>query len=170
VKSRSPGAALLLSARLAISLIAVFGPWPSTADDPSAEPTRLIYDRNWIPYSKTARAITGNIWLTPTTITFDGRFVFDIRYLSEAPIAASQRKLGWGDIRAFRLYEIVRPETRELLNGNSLCGAAAPARYLAIGLEGERRLLLVAFTTEKPPDPAQENGLCGWYSYLADEF
>jgi hypothetical protein len=79
-------------------------------------------------------------------------------------------------VGTFQIHELLAPEAREILNGNGLCGSVhhtsswRAARYLAIGLVGEDRLLLLAFATEERPDPTQENGLCGSYSYRASEF
>lgn len=161
---------------LAGVLVAVCTAWPSSAGGPPDERASLIFNRDWIAYSTTARGITGAAWLTPTSITFDDRVTFKLRYLSEVAPAKPDRS--WGKIREFSLFEIVDPRPQEILNGNHLCGNpgyySGPirlARYLAVGLERRYdgdKLLIIVFRTETPPDIMQEEGLCSELGYFAD--
>jgi hypothetical protein len=134
-----------------------------------------MFDRDWIAGSTTAMGITGDARLTPTSITFDRRVTYKLRYVSEIATAKPEANDG---IRQFSLFEFVDPKPQALSHGAQLCRSwkddhdDALPRYLAAGLshEPEKRsdfLLIVVFRSERPPeDAAQENGLCGELLYF----
>jgi hypothetical protein len=128
-----------------------------------------MFDRDWIAGSTTAMDITGDARLTPTSITFDRRITYKLRYLSEI---AATRPEALDGIRQFSLFKFVDPKPQALLHGAHLCSPwkgpdETLSRYLAAGLsrESERRsdfLLIVVFKSERPPeDAAQQEGFCG---------
>jgi len=157
------------------ALAAALSVWPSLAGGPPEEPVSPIFNRDWNAYTTTAMGITGDVWLTPTSITFDDRVTFKLRFLSE--FTSIEPNDWWGKIQEVLLFEFVDPPAQAILNGNHLCGTprytpSVPLpRYIAVGLkhlEDRDELLVLVFETETPPNVTREKGLCGTFGYFAD--
>lgn len=160
----------ILRGVVALAMLAVA--WPCRAAEVD-EPLHPIFHRTWIAMSTTAMGITGDVALTPTTITFDDRVTFHWRYLSQVMLAKPHPE--WGKMRDFSLYEILDPRPEEIRKGGSLCGSALPgehmtaARYIAVGIEQDRdddRMLLLVFESPGPPD-IEKDEMCGGLGYFA---
>jgi hypothetical protein len=159
-------------------LLIVLAVWPVTAAESPDRRSKPIYDRRWIASSTTSMGITGDVRLTATSITFDQRVTFQLRYLSE--VAAADPDDGASDIRQFSLFEIVDPRPRAIHNGNHLCGHPRYAksvplpRYLAVGVGATRwseddYLLILAFKTDTPPEIKHSTeGYCGGFGYYGE--
>jgi|GEM_PF-6564750 len=163
------------------SLLAAFaGAWvmvlaPSYAGGLPDDRANLIFEKDWIAASTTAMGVTGDVWLTPTSVTFDDRVSFRLRYLSDVTVAKPLS--GWGEMREFSLFEILDPQPQEILNGSHLCGwprfnpSVPLPRYLAVAFKrrGDRdELLILVFATSTPPNITEGQGLCGEFGYSAE--
>jgi hypothetical protein len=140
---------------------------------PPGERAKAMFEREWIAYSRTAMGITGDVYLTPTTIDFARRASFQIRYLGETK--AQQPEPYW-HTSDFSLFEILDPRPLPILRHNQLCGQwkdpnSRLPRYIAVGLTQPRPdeddLLVLVFDTARPPDDvANSDGLCGEFGYF----
>lgn len=104
--------------------------------------------------------VTGDVVLTPTTITFDDRVTFHMRHLSQVTLAKPRFE---GPIE-FSLYEILDPRPEEILKGSELF-----ARYIAIGFEQSRNhdyMTLLAFEEPELPDVERDQYNSG-FRYFA---
>jgi hypothetical protein len=146
----------------------------SAAQVPDAR-AAIMFEREWIATSGTAMRATGDVWLTPTRITFDHRVTFELRHIAEVK-QPPHPEWGWGKVQEFSLFEIVNPQPQAILNGNHLCGHPAYTnvvslpRYLAIGFERRRvlELLILVYRTETPPDLDNPGtGHCGGLGYFS---
>jgi hypothetical protein len=140
---------------------------------PPAERAKAMFEREWIAYSTTAMGVTGDVYLTPTTIDFARRASFQIRYLGEA---TTRKPESYWHTSDFSLFEILDPRPLPILRHSQLCGgwrdpSGELPRYIAMGLTHPRpdedNLLLRVFRTERPPeDVGTFDGLCGEYGYF----
>jgi hypothetical protein len=142
----------------------------------AAPPEKPIFDRNWIAASSTAMAITGDMRMTPDSITFNRRVTFKLRFVAE--VVSKDPERYWSDIPSFSLYEIVQPkQPTAILRGNTLCGnlkfsnKIQPATYIAVGYDAEaRQLELVTFSSKTPPEVSLRSaGACGNLGYFIDK-
>jgi hypothetical protein len=76
--------------------------------------------------SNTAMSITGDVVLSPTQITFQNGISLRIRRIGSGVVDDMMGQSVPADI-----FAVARPGNPTLLNGNKLCGPAAP-KYLAI--------------------------------------
>lgn len=159
--------------RAIAGVLVLLSVWPSRAEEVVDEPLHPIFDRTWIAASTTAMGITGDVVLTPTTITFDGRVTFHWRYLSQVMLAKPHPE--WGTMPDFSLYEILDPRPEYIRKGSGLCGSTyfgddpSAARYIAVGIEQDRdddRMLLLVFESPGPPD-IEKDEMCGGLGYFA---
>lgn len=161
-------ACLLLLAFLAASLAGL-------AAGHAAGPEKPIFDRDWLALSSTAMGVTGDARLTPTSITFNKRVTFKLRYLSE--VTSPDPEKYWNDVSTFSLYEIVDAKPQAIHNGNHFCGhpdfskTIDTARYIAVGYHTESdELELVVFSNATPPAVSlRTKGICGNFSYFVKE-
>jgi len=119
--------------------------------------------------------ITGDARLTPTSITFDHRVTFKLRYLSDVTAPESEP----GDVvRQFSLFEIVDPKPQAIVGGNHLCGhphlteVVPLARYLAVGLKRDSSfdwLIVIPFSSQQAPaDAVDGRESCNALGYVRD--
>jgi hypothetical protein len=134
-----------------------------------------MFDRDWNAGTRTAMGVTGDARLTPTSITFDHRVTFKLRYLSEVTAPKSTLR---DEVRQFSLFEIVDPQPKTIVGGNHLCGhpdlteTVPLARYLAVGLKRDSSfdwLIVIPFSTPHPPaDAVDGRGSCNPLGYIRD--
>jgi hypothetical protein len=162
--------------RLALTAWMMIAAWPGVAGELPKDRAKLIFDREWTAYSRTAIIITGDIQLTRSAITFANQVMFELRYLYDVVPPA----VVWDfrEVSQFSLFEILNPEPRALLDVDHLCGNPAYSdfvplpRYLALGVihqSDEDRLIMMAFATDKPPPDItrwKRGEYCGGYSYF----
>jgi hypothetical protein len=140
---------------------------------PPEDRAKAIFERDWIARTTTAMGVTGDLYLTPTTIDFARRASFRIRYIGET---STPNPYPYWHTRDFALFEILDPRPLPILRRNELCGSwkspdSELPRYIAVGLqrqpgETDELLLLVFNTARAPADVADRNGLCGEYGYF----
>jgi hypothetical protein len=144
------------------------GIWSSALQ--ATTPLHPIFERDWIAGSTTAMGITGDLRMTPDSITFDRRITYKLRFIEEK--VSKQPETYWKDIPSFSLYEVIDPRPQTILRGNSLCGSLdkpASARYLAIGQDTvSERLTVIAYETKTPPADISLHikGTCGSFGYF----
>lgn len=151
------GTAMLLSAGACGAAESTEGPPPQ------------LFEQKWIALTTTAMGVTGDVVMTPTTITFNGRVTFHLRYLSQVPALNAT----WKEIDRYWLYEVLDPRPAELRPKSGLCGSTlpgqhiTPARYLAVAVV-DGGMSLVAFKDDSPPKVADRFKSCGGYGYMKD--
>lgn len=160
--------------RAAATLSLLLSAWQCGAAELVDKPLHPLFNRTWIATSTTAMGITGDAFLTPATITFDGRVRFHLRHLSQV-IPAKPHPWWGGGIYEFSLYEILDPRPEEIRQGNGLCGSTlygghlTAARYVAVGAmqrPDNDEMMLLVFDTPGPPD-IEKDGACGGFGYFA---
>ncbi len=157
---------------IAASLILLSG-LPCGAAEPVDEPLHPLFERTWIAASGGAQAVTGDVVMTPDTITFDGRVTFQWRYVTKVTLKEPRPALG--DMLDFSLYEILDPRSEEIRNGNQLMGSTrlsyrvALPRYIAVGADHRAdhdELALVVYGTSETPDIESSHGFeLGYLAY-----
>jgi hypothetical protein len=102
----------------------------------------------WTATSTTAMAITGDIVVSENAITFGNGDRLEIEPAG-----------GDGTI-----YRLKTPSDPELLNGNRLCGAADPVRYVVLTMPSEDSLSMAVFNTAEAPG-GENDDTCAIYNY-----
>jgi len=100
---------------------------PMTASQLTADPTKndiLSQPRQWQAFSTTAQAITGNITLTDSQLTFANQARLELMLI--------ERNVDTGQT----LYRVTSNTNPELLNGNRICGAK-PIDYVLVQVRGD---------------------------------
>jgi hypothetical protein len=127
----------------------------------------------WTAASTTAMSITGDITITPTSISFAHK-TFKIRLVREidkAHLDDAGRIADAGDSPpSARLYRIQIPRTTILLNENTMCGPNDAKWMLAV--YEKKAISLAFFSGETEPNldyqsVAVSHDLCGTYGYFA---
>jgi hypothetical protein len=158
--------------RLPLLCLLALGIW-SYALQAATPPEKPIFDRDWIAGSSTAMGVTGDMRMTPDSITFDGRVTYRLRFIEEKK--SQQPESYWRNIPSFSLYEVMESRPQTILRNNSICGgmnaASGSPRYFAIGQDAvNQQLTVIAFQTEGPPADIsfKVKGACGEYGYFLD--
>lgn len=109
--------------------------------------------QHWAAASQTAMAITGDITLTPDSLTFANGTVLHLQPAGSAP---GTDGLAPPRADAARLYRVRDPRPLVLLHGNALCRATYVGLYTPAVKPGAPQDLYVAFYTGDAPHlPAQ---------------
>lgn len=144
---------------------------PARAD----ETLKPFAGREWIAFSTTAMAITGDILIKDDTITFDGWATFRLRHAGEMQPEVSEAI--WGGRPVFQLYELADPRLVEFKYGNRLCGSPGDvpvvlARYIAMATTDTRLFglnLHVGIFSGKPQKlDTDDPTFCGTFGYAAE--
>lgn len=114
---------------------------------------------SWRPNSTTATTITGPVIVQPTRL-HAGNADFPLHLDS----SVADFKPGQGSIPA-RIYAVTSTTNPTLLNGNKLCGDAAPT-WIVVVPQPPMGLEIDAFTGADKPANATSPGLCKTYSYV----
>jgi hypothetical protein len=118
----------------------------------------------WTATSTTSIAITGNIRVTPTSITFQNG-----KSLAMQDAGIVTVKSITGDVTQGQLYRVTSQTNPALLQGTYLCGQAAKwiviLKTKRIGADVDPRSVMVYDTPQKPP--AGSN--CAIYMYDAGQ-
>lgn len=85
------------------------------------------FSGRWLAYSRTAKAITGDIEFSASRISFATGKQFSLSYLGVRPGISLAP-----NVHSAYLFRIHSPRTVRLLNNNSLCGGSRPATYLGV--------------------------------------
>jgi hypothetical protein len=116
--------------------------------------------------STTSLSITGNIRVSPTSITFQNGKSLAIQDAGTVTVKAIT-----GDATQGQLYRVMSQSNPVLLQGNYLCGREVPKwivilKTKRIGGDVDPRSLMVYDTSQKPP--AGSN--CAVYTYEAGSY
>lgn len=155
--------------RLVLFCLLALGLWPC-ALQAATPPEKPLFDRDWIAGSTTAMGITGDMRMTPDSITFDGRVTYKLRFVAE--IVPQNPISEWRHIPSFSFYQVVNPQPRAIRQRTGLCGGIdkpEPVYYLAIGHDaGSQRLIIIAFGDKTQPADINYSvkGVCGGYGYF----
>jgi hypothetical protein len=146
---------------------------PCGAAEPVDEPLHPLFERTWIAASGGAQAVTGDVVMTPDTITFDGRVTFQWRYVTK--VTRKEPSPALGDMLDFSLYEILDPRPEEIRNGYQLMGSTRDnyrvdlPRYIAVGADHRTdydELALIVYGTSETPDIETSFGhVLGYFAY-----
>lgn len=117
---------------------------------------------HYTAYSNTAMAVTGDLLVSPSSVTFQNGGALSLKLVSED-----------GSTRVYAVLEQANPV---LLNSNYLCDKAAPATYLLMHerkSSGKRLMEMSVYTADQPPKaqgatPVRPGGFCAAYSYVED--
>ncbi len=129
----------------------------------SGQATAKGGEERWIAYSRTARAITGDIFLSPTRLRAAGTN-FPLKVISDLPEFRTDL-----DVRvAARVLAVTRRMNPKLRNGNTLgCGRGQPIRWIVVWqYDAGKGLGMATFAGSRMPTSAKNAGLCGSYSYF----
>lgn len=126
-----------------------------------AEPV-LSSPQAFNPMSRTAQAITGPIIVSLDAIIFGNGARAGLEFIGD-------RAGDWVGTEKTVIAQVFRVTSnpRELLNGNSLCGAEGPT-FIAIGqseLFGNWSLNMAVFQSANVPTDFHDDGLCGTYNF-----
>jgi hypothetical protein len=130
--------------------------------------------QTWLAASKTAMSITGNITFASNKMTIREK-VFPLKLVREID---SQHLEDVGKIvdrpqppSSARLYKTAISKHASLVNGNTICGPGADARWVLV-VSGSRELSLAFFSGDSEPNldiqsVESDNNLCGTYAYVS---
>lgn len=157
--------------RLILICLLALGIWPF-ALQAATPPEKPIFDRDWIAGSTTAMGVTGDMRMTPDSITFDGRVTYKLRFVAE--IVPQQPESRSRDIPSYSLYQVANPQPRAIRQRTGLCGninKPEAVYYLAIGYDAESQTLhVMAFGGKTQPADINYSvkGVCGGYGYFLE--
>lgn len=117
-------------------------------------------------YSKTAMSITGDIALSGPAearkVTFTSGAAMGLALVGEVTAIWS---LTGSEASSAAVYEVTA-DPGPLLNGNTLCGATTPARFVVFSAEAD--FVQMAVFSEEEPTGIDASDLCGTYNFSAD--
>ena len=122
-------------------------------------PGQTIEER-WIASSRTATAITGDIWLSSNRLrAVNGAMSFRL-------VANNARFEIYGKPVAARIFALTPPSNATLLNGNSF-GCGKPVRWVVVWqFEEGNKLAMAAFDEVPIPTSQSSPGFCASYYYV----
>lgn len=154
---------------------AAMPPMDQFAPPPAPEPAGPV-----LPLSHTAAAITGAATFGPDAYRFALGQTYRVKTEEKmaANLAWSSRGKSWadllgvdrgGEVELVRVVGQTIDKTRA--RNGSLCGRAAPVRWIAVARSGEdvgAEVHMAAFSGERPPGPlGRHEDLCGTFNYAA---
>ncbi|MFN4165727.1 MAG: hypothetical protein ACK4GK_14210 [Ferrovibrio sp.] len=133
-----------------------------------------IFNRNWTADSTTSMGITGDVKMTPESITFNNRITFRWRYIGD--ITPQPQGIGFDSFDRFSVYELIDAKPRAIKGGNHLCGHPKYTRdiplphYIAVSAYTGSlydKLGMVVSSGEAPPKDALyvKGDFCGSFGY-----
>jgi hypothetical protein len=150
-------------------------PAPPPVARPAAAPSPFVPNAflgKWTSASASATSITGNIALTPSAITIDGK---EFALSNVQPIAATEAtalntpSMIFGSPKQSFIAQLKVPGKMKLVGGNTLCDGKRDATWVA-GVASMGYVGLAFFTGDERPElteasMSQTLDLCGTYSY-----
>jgi hypothetical protein len=114
---------------------------------------------SWRPNNTAATSITGSIIVLPNRL-----HAGEANFPLQLDGTVAEFRSGQGSIPA-RIYAVTSPNNPALLNGNKLCGDAAPT-WIVVVPQPPTGLEIDAFTgADKPASPSSP-GLCNSFAYI----
>lgn len=145
--------------------------WPvllllGVAGAPASSQAILKDSKAFIPYSKTAIAVTGPVILSTDRMVFETGSSLDLEVVDQV---ASGDWGASGDVRMAQLFR-VSGNAGPLRRGNTLCGDQ-PITYMAAWNEessGFEYLGIAMFTSPDLPSGVGDRSMCATYFYSID--
>ena len=142
----------------------------------AAAPLPVVGNKNqeelWIAASRTAVSITGNVALASNSMTISHKSfpLALVRDIDSQHLADAGRIVDVSQPSNGRLYRTLISRRSRFINGNTVCGPDADAKWI-LAVFTDRQMSLAFFSGSNEPDLGYTAGevgdrLCGTYAYM----